>query len=334
MNKSVSFVVTILLSLSIIVVAAFFITTSIPAENTSINATHVDITNGVLHILIKGERTKYTFGTEKVVERPHYLLNYTLSSKKMKLYGPLSDINRYTYIAINNQHKLLREYTEFNRNDKTKKSTCLYMSLDLSLEKYQWIEQPACSDKDSKTAFEILPYISRNNNMEHLSIFPTIPGTYGAQIENEKINDTLNYKRPGIDGGFYQIIDQNNNIVAEQKSLSKSEQAKIMPEGIPFKFSENNPLNQLDYRRGNKILGFLPNGEMLMVFDFVWAAKSSLVIISWDLTNNKTRLVDRINYPDLFSPSTFTLRHLSWWNKIKAFPHRKRHPIIKLHSVD
>jgi len=333
MNKSTSFVVKILSSLSLIIaVAAYFIMTSIPNESTLLNATHVDMTDGVLHILIKGKRIKYTFGTEKVVERPNYLLNYTLSSKKMKLYGPLSDINRFTYIAINNQHQLLREYTEFERNNNSKKPQCLYQSLDLSQQEYQWLEQPACRNKNLKAAFKELPPTNRNSNLDYMLVSPAIPGTYGALIANEQISDTLNYKRPGMDGGYYQVIDQNNNIVAEQKSMSKSEQAKLMD--ASFEFSENNPLNQLDYMRGNKILGFLPNGDMLMAFEFTWSAKPSLVIISWDLTTNTTRLLDRIYYLNLFSPSTFALRHVSGWNKIKSFPHRKRHSIIKLHSID
>jgi len=122
-------------------------------------------------------------------------------------------------------------------------------------------------------------------------------------------------------------------VIAEQKSPTEAETEQYLEVGVPFQFNRDAPLTQIHFSESSKALGILPNGDLLLAFDFTIAAKQSIVLLQWDLAENKSKILNRIYYTDLFSISNFDYGLLSWWERLKYFPLEGRHPIVKVQKI-
>ncbi len=328
-------------SLILAFIAAFmWAMTSISSEYTFLTASHVSMTgDDLVHLLIKRQRKKYVFGTTRTAERSHYLLDYSINTKAIKLYDVNVDSSESrAHLAIDNAHRLIKEVNSTNQETQVSQPECYYVTLVLSQAAYRWTDPTVCGERESRTGLNSLPYTDISGNM-HRNRPPRMIQSSQGKKENEKIvfnrfNKQLQLQKPSTDGGYYKVYDENAELLAEQKILTRRELENIILLGLPFSYAKKNTLPQMAFDKKSKLLGSLPNGDLLLAFDISWAAISSIVLISWNLSENTTQLEGRIFYEDLFSASRFTLRHMELWDKLKAFPFPKRHPLVEVHQIE
>jgi len=302
--------------------------TFIPSEMTSLSATHVDMTGGIVHILVKGEVKKFGYGKHWIEYRENYLLGYSAASGEMSLSGPLSDPKMYQDLTINNDHQLL-----LGHDKKNSEADCYFRTMDLAQSNYQWSSKQNCSENKTATGLESMTPLKLSGNLHRVDAKWIKSGSYGETLTYETISEELTFQRPSVDGGYYRVIDNNGHVIAEQKSPTEAETEQYLQVGVPFEFNKDAPLRQIHFSELSKALGLLPEGDLLLAFDFTWAAKQSIVLVQWDLARNKSKILSRIYYTDLFSISHFDYNLLNWWEKLKYFPLERRHPIVKVQKI-
>ena len=324
-------------------IVAFKILTYIPSERTFIDATHVSMTNETVHILLKSRRTSYEWGTSRTIEYRGYLLDYSPLTKHKKLYEIRNDdtSNRTRY-AITDSNIILNETNKTVYDKKQRVGTsigkrqfyCELDYIDLSLLPYKKSNQSSCDNSNQKNIINSLSYEVRDTNLWRWNSEDLHNQWLKDSLLYGRINNNLRFKRPGSYGDYFRVVDNDGNVIAEKPSITSSRRDKVLQVGVPFEFSKNEILSELSFERESRVLGLLDSGQLLIAFDFTWAAKESILLVKWDLNLNTTQLLDRIYYTDLFSPSTFTLAHSSWWKKMQGFPYTKRHPIVEVISID
>ena len=305
-----------------------FVTRFIPSEATLLSATHVDMTGDFVHILVKGEVNKFGYGKQWVEDRENYLLDFSVTSGEMHLYGPLSDPKVYHDLAINIDHQLV-----MGPDKKNNEINCYFRIMDFAENNYQWSSKQECLEDKTATGLGSMTPLEISGNLHRVDIRSIKPGSYGETLIYETISEELKFQRPSVDGGYYRVIDNNGHVIAEQKSPTEAETEQYLQVGVPFEFNKDAPLRQIHFSELSKALGLLPEGDLLLAFDFTWAAKQSIVLVQWDLARNKSKILSRIYYTDLFSISHFDYNLLNWWEKLKYFPLERRHPIVKVQKI-
>jgi hypothetical protein len=148
-----------------------------------------------------------------------------------------------------------------------------------------------------------------------------------------EINQDLGFLRPAAGGEFYRVLDSNGALVAEVKSVTDEEHERIYAESTTIGLYDDAPLSHLPFTTNNKVLGFLPTGELLMAFDIIWKSKRYVFLVTWNLQDNTSRVLEKISYEDLFSINRFDYRNLTWWEKLKHFPFKRTRPLETVSPV-
>lgn len=320
---------------SIIMIVLFKVLTYVPSERTFIDVTHVSMTNGTVHLLMKSKRVDYFWGTGRTVEHRGFLLDYSPLTKNKKLYEITnSDVSNRTRYAITDKNIIFNETNWIDSSTESRQFLCKFNSIDLYQLPYKKSRQSSCYDSNQKNKIDSLSYDVKDTNLRRWNSEDLNKKWLADLLLYNRIDESLRFKRPGFYGDYFQIIDNGDAVIVEQQSITSLKHDEVIQVGIPFEFGRSNTLNEMSFERESRVLGFLENGQLLIAFDFTWAAKKSIVLVKWDLNSNTTQLIDRIYYTDLFSPSTFTLVHSPWWKKIQGFPFKKRHPIVEVFPID
>ena len=323
--------VLIVLLTCLLVVSAWVTVWWTPSSHTFISATSVDRTGDTIHVIIGTRYSTYYFGEESIQERTSYLLDYSLKTGQLSLYGPLGELDKYYKFAITPEHVVVRERNYYN--DAIDKNACTYSTLALAHKPYRWLPEKACSEGDETFGMSAVPSRDRSGNFHH---------AHRAWHWNDdeiweqplvEINEDLGFLRPAAGGEFYRVLNANGALVAEVKSVTDEEHKRIYAMSTTNGLYDDAPLNHLSFTTDNKVLGFLPTGELLMAFDVVWKSNGYVFLVTWNLQDNTSQVLEKIAYEDLFSIMIFDYRKLPWWKKLKHFPFKRTHTLGPVNPV-
>ncbi|WP_431685714.1 hypothetical protein [Hahella sp. NBU794] len=295
-----------------------------------LNISYANMTNSRVHMLIEGKRIWYPFGDSRTIERPAFLLDYDLESKSLSLFELKPDDYFFDHAKIMDNGKLIAHFKLTRVPHSPLYGVCEFRTVQLNTSSYVWSQKQRCKEQTGNGSAAD----SGSNGEGKTDISPYMPlPSLLSNKKTDRVSPSLFFKKPETAGDAYQILDANGQVIAERKSLSDEDKERLMTVGQLFDFDPNDPLSQMPVNYSSRALGQLPNGEVLLAFEFTWAAEKSIVLIAWDLQTNRTRLENRIYYDSLFSPSQFQARQLGWWSQFKYFVSPERRPIIPLHAI-
>ncbi|AZZ92795.1 hypothetical protein EUZ85_19525 [Hahella sp. KA22] len=300
------------------------------AETTLLNVSYASMTKSRVHLLIEGERKWYALGDSKTIERPGFLLDYDLDSKALTLFELKPDDYFFDQAKIMADDMLVAHFKLTKVPHSPLYGACVFRTVQLDSATYTWSPKQRCKAQTGNTSATE----SENNGGGKTNEAPDMPlPSLLSNQKTDRISPSLFFKKPETAGDAYQILDANGQVIAERKSLSDEDKTQIMPVGKLFHFDPNEPLSQMPASFRSRGLGLLPSGEVLLAFEFNWAAENSIVLIAWGLQTNTTRLENRIFYESLFSPTQFEARQLDWWGQFKYFVSPERRPMVPLHAI-
>lgn len=305
------------------------------AEITFLSVRQAGLSGPRVHMLIEGKRQWYAFGDSKTLERQGFLLDYDLRTEQLTLFELTPDASLFNHAFIMDNHQLLAHLDQGANPHNPSLAECWTRSLQLDAKAYSWspaqrCQQPAWSASPPNSTLPINGNTADNDKT--LALSPPSPSPLSRQ-PIDRITPSLFFIKPETAGAPYRIVDADERVLAEKNSPTDEATTQSMQIGLPFSFPANEPLLQMPANYPSRALGVLPTGEVLLAFEFVWAAERSIVLIAWDVQNNATRLAKRIYYESLFSPTQFQVRRLGWWAQLKYFVLPKRRPIVPVQSI-